>query len=67
VLGGQAEEMARLTRWSVVLYEFTERVRWDEDLDAHAASGEHVQLVGLQEGEGMFQCHIKRAESRSRI
>jgi hypothetical protein len=42
VLGGQAEEMARLMRRSVVLHEFKERVRWGEDLDPHAASEERV-------------------------
>lgn len=46
-------EMARLMRRSVVMYEYKERVQWNENLDPHAASEERVKVekVGVGAGE----------------
>ncbi|KAE9380739.1 hypothetical protein N431DRAFT_362763 [Stipitochalara longipes BDJ] len=44
---GQAEEMVRLIRRSIVLHEFKERVQWDEDLDPESAAKERVGISAL--------------------
>jgi hypothetical protein len=45
---GQAEEMVRLMRRSILLHEFKDRVLWDEDLDPEAAASSRVQLSSLR-------------------
>lgn len=49
----QAEEMAKLMRRSLVMYEFKDRALWDGDGDPHALSEERVQVheLGVDESE----------------
>ena len=49
----QAEEMAKLMRRSLVMYEFKDRALWDEDGDPHALCEERVQVheLGVDESE----------------
>jgi len=49
---GQAEEIVKLMRRSVLMHEFKERVLWDEDADPGAAAEERVGICGLHGGEG---------------
>ena len=53
----QAEEMAKLMRRSLVMYEFKDRTRYD-DGDPHAISEERVQVHEL----GMDESDLKEAE-----
>ncbi|KAM3079502.1 hypothetical protein ACMFMG_005923 [Clarireedia jacksonii] len=50
----QAEEMQKLMKRSIMMHELGDRIRWDEDCDAEAISGERVSVrsIGLLAVEG---------------
>jgi hypothetical protein len=57
---GQAEEMVKLMRRSVLVHEFKERVLWDEELDPHSAADERIAIAALSSASSLEEDRVVR-------